>query len=249
MVRVSIFQKSLQDGLGPAAFKKLAGLKSDFLLLPEYFYADATIKDHKELAERGQFALDWLLKISDSYKGIIIGGSIALKEKDLYYNAMPVIADGVVVDWYRKRNLTEHEAKLLTPGKDPGIFILKGFRFGTLICADVFKREYYDELAKSDVHLIFTVMNSPKREETADDKHARDEELFLKPARENRQYIAKCCSTGTIFNRPLQGRSLVATPTGISWRVSPQEEGQEILKTVLINVAGKEILPAGERTA
>jgi len=236
IIRISIFQKSLPEGLNLGTLKKLASVKSDFLLLPEYFFADSTLKDHREALEKSQHAVDWLLKLNESYKGIIIGGSVIRKEGDRYFNASPIISDGLVVDWYRKRNLMEREQALMSPGTETGIFILGGQRFAVLICADVLKPEYFEELHQAGIKLVFTVMNSPYREETPEVKHARDEELFLKPARKYGMYIAKCCSAGSIFGHRVQGRSLVATPTGISWRVAPQEEDQEILKTVMIHV-------------
>lgn len=234
LVKVTIFQKLLPDGLNLTTFKKLAAVKSDFLLLPEYFYADASVKDPRDLKEKTKFALDWLLKLNNSYRGVIIGGSVVLEENGRLYNATPVISGGQIVDWYRKRNLTENEKKFITPGTDAGIFMLGGHRFGVLICNDVRHRPYLDELAGQDVRLVFSVFNSPYREETIEEKYMRDEELFCTPARENGQCIAKCCSTGEIMGHRLQGRSLVATPRGISWRVPPAEEDRQILKTVII---------------
>jgi predicted amidohydrolase len=234
LVKVTIFQKLLPDGLNLTTFKKLAAVKSDFLLLPEYFYADASVKDPRDLKEKTKFALDWLLKLNNSYRGVIIGGSVVLEENGRLYNATPVISGGQIIDWYRKRNLTENEKKFITPGTDAGIFMLGGHRFGVLICNDVRHRPYLDELAGQDVRLVFSVFNSPYREETIEEKYMRDEELFCTPARENGQCIAKCCSTGEIMGHRLQGRSLVATPRGISWRVPPAEEDRQILKTVII---------------
>jgi len=234
LVKVTIFQKNLPDGLNLTTFKKLSTVKSDFLLLPEYFFADSSVKEPRDLKEKTKFALDWLIKLNHSYKGVIIGGSVVLEEDGKLYNATPVIADGQIVDWYRKRYLTDNETKLVTPGSDPGIFMLGGHRFGVLICNDVRERKYFDELSQQDVKLVFSVLNSPFRDETIDEKYERDEALFSIPARENGQSIAKCCSTGDIMGHRLQGRSLVATPTGISWRVPPNEEDKQILKTVIL---------------
>lgn len=234
LVKVTIFQKFLPDGLNLTTFKKLSSIKSDFLLFPEYFFADSSVKNPRDLKDKSQFALDWLLKLNSAYRGVIIGGSVVLEENGNLYNATPIIADGQIVDWYRKRNLTENEKPFVTPGQDPGIFMLGGHRFGVLICNDVKERSYFDELATQDVRLIFSVFNSPYRDESIEDKHIRDEELFIAPARENNQCIAKCCSSGEILGHRVQGRSLVVTPSGISWRVPPNEESEQILKTVIV---------------
>ncbi|MCB1165391.1 MAG: carbon-nitrogen hydrolase family protein [Leptospiraceae bacterium] len=235
ILKVSIFQKNLAEGLNLSLHKRLSAVKSDFLVFPEYFAVDGSTKDHRALADRTKFALDWLGKLSESYKGVVIGGTVIREIEGKFYNAMPVFFEGQLIDWYHKRFLTENEAPLLTPGKDPGVFILGGHRFGVLICADVLKPEYVKELADMDVKLIFTVMNSPYKEETVEEKHERDEKLYCGPAREMGLSIIKCCSAGTIFGRRLQGRSLAVTPSGISWRVAPEEEDREILKTVVLN--------------
>ena len=236
ILKVSIFQKNLTEGLNLSLHKKLAALKSDFLVFPEYFAVDGSIKDHKSLADRTKFALDWLGKLSESYKGVVIGGTVIREVEGQYFNAMPVFYEGQLVDWYHKRFLTENEEPFLAVGKEPGVFILGGHRFGVLICADVLKPEYITELAQQDVRLIFTVMNSPFKDESVDEKHQRDEKLYCGPAREQGLTIIKCCSTGTIFGRRLQGRSLAVTPSGISWRVAPAEEDREILKTVVLSI-------------
>ncbi|MBL8021296.1 MAG: carbon-nitrogen hydrolase family protein [Leptospirales bacterium] len=234
LVKISIFQKSIPEPLGPSAFKKLSGLKSDFLVLPEYLFADATVRDHANGIEKSKTTVDWLLKLSDLYKGIIIGGSVLLQEDGKLFNATPVIYNSQVVDYYRKRNLTENEKKVFAAGTEPGIFILGGFRFGVLICADVLQPAQLDELAAMGVQLVFTVMNSPFREESVEEKRARDENLFCAPAAKHNMVIAKCCGTGTTFGKKIQGRSLVVTPNGISWRVALGEEDKEIVKTVIV---------------
>lgn len=236
IVRVSIFQKYLPDGLNLSILKKLSAVKSDFLLLPEYFYADENMKNPQQLLDRSQFALDWLSKLSDAYRGVVIGGSVVIEEDGKLFNACPVLYEGSIVDYYRKRNLTDQEAAHMSAGQEPGVFMLAGHRFGVLICADILKPELLKELSELDVRMVFSVFNSPKRQETDEDKNERDESLFVQPAKDFNLAIAKCCSTGSIFGNPLQGRSLIATPGGISWRVSPPEEDREILKTVIMNV-------------
>lgn len=217
-------------------FKKLAALKSDFLIFPEFFFADSNVKDLQGLADKSQYALDWLLKLNDSYKGTIIGGSMVLQEDGKMYNATPIISGGEVIDWYRKRNLTEEETSRITAGTETGVFVLSGQRFSVLICNDVNRDGYFRELNEMGIKLVFTVMSSPHRNETIDDKHERDEKLFASRARENGQYIVKCSSTGELFGKKVQGRSMVVTPSGISWRVAPHEEDREIIKTVMINM-------------
>ncbi|MCR9143671.1 MAG: carbon-nitrogen hydrolase family protein [bacterium] len=232
IVKVSIFQKSLQEGLNLTTYKKIAALKSDFLLLPEYFFADQSVKDYRSLPDKSMFAHDWLLKLNDSYKGIILGGSIIRGEGSEQFAATPVVSEGALVDYYNKRELSSEEKKLVKPGDSPGVFILGGFRFGVLLGGETKNPAYIQELAEQGIKIIFIMDTRPDFDE------AEDEEQILKPAAEHGLYITRCCGTGRLFGEDIRGRSLVASPTGISWRVAPQETEQEILKTILINMVG-----------
>lgn len=232
IVKVSIFQKALHEGLNLASYKKIAALKSDFLLLPEYFFADQSVKDHKALADKSVFAQDWLLKLNDSYRGIVLGGSVVRKEGDVQFASAPVISEGALVDHYDKRHLNADEQAIVQPGSGPGVFILGGFRFGVLLGGECANPTYITELAEQGIKIIFIMDTRPDFDE------AEDEEQILKPAAEHGLYIMRCCGTGQLFGKSIRGRSLVASPTGVTWRVAPQEADQELLKTILVNVVG-----------
>ncbi len=237
IIRVTIFQKNLNEGIHIHLLKKLSNTDSDFLVLPEYFIADVNVKNYLELKNRSKIALEWLAKLSHIYKGILIGGSLIREENEKLYNSCPIFYKGELIDWYSKRELTSEEKKYLSFGEEPGIFILNGIRFGVLICNDINNPRLLKELYENDVRLIFVVVASLKKNEDQQTKYKRDEELFLKPAKLYNQTIVKCSSVGSIFDKPLQGRSLLATPSGILWRVSPQEEDKEILKTLIISLS------------
>ena len=232
IVKVSIFQKSLQDGLNLTTYKKIAALKSDFLLLPEYFFADQSVKDYRSLADKSVFAHDWLLKLNDSYRGIILGGSLIRGANERQFASTPVVSEGALVDYYDKRELSAEEGKLVKPGEGPGVFILGGFRFGVLLGGETRNPRYIEELAEQGIRIIF-IMDT-----RADFDEAEDEEQILKPAAKHGLYITRCCGTGRLFGKEIRGRSLVASPSGVSWRVAPQETDQEILKTILVNMVG-----------
>ncbi len=229
IVKVSIYQKTLDDGLNLSTLKKIASLKSDFLLLPEYFFADPAVKDHSALVDKSTYAQDWLLKLNDAYKGIILGGSMIRKGDEGQFASVPIISEGKIVDWYDKRELSGNEKRYLKAGDGAGIFILGGFRFGVLAGGDATKKNL-EELADQDVKLVFILDTRESYDES------RDDQPLLDLAGDRGMYIARCSGAGHIFGTALSGRSLVATPAGISWRVAPQEEDREILKTVLINL-------------
>lgn len=236
LLKITIFQKNLNEGLNLHILKKLVNIDSDFLVLPEYFAVDTNVKNYEDLKNKTKPALEWLTKLSQSYRGILIGGSVIREQNEKFYNSCPILYKGEIVDWYSKRELTDVEKKYLTAGSEPGIFILNGIRFGVLICNDINNKELINELNENQIKLIFVIVASLKKEEDLKTKYQRDEELFAKPARENQQVIVKCSSVGNIFDKPLQGRSLLATPIGINWRVSPEEENKEILKSLMISI-------------
>ena len=228
IVKVSIYQKNLDDGLNLTSLKKLASLKSDFLLFPEYFYADSSVKDFRSIPDKSQYAQDWLLKLNDSYKGVILGGSLIRGTDGARFGSEPIISQGQIVDWYDKRTPSSEEKEFIQPGGEPGVFILSGSRFGVLLGDDARNPAFLKELSDQGVKLIFILQTA----ESFDPE--QDEELIIKPAREEGLFIVRCCGAGSKFGRALSGSSLVATPTGITWRVAPQEADREILKTVLI---------------
>lgn len=236
ILKVTIFQKNLNEGINLNLLKKLSNIDSDFLVLPEYFFADTNVKSYLDLRNRSKSALEWLAKLSHAYKGILIGGSLIRVEGERLYNSCPIFYKGELIDWYSKRELTSEEKKYLTSGEGPGIFILNGIRFGVLICNDVNNPDLLKELYDHDVKLIIVIVASLKKNEDIKTKHKRDEDLFLKPAKLYNQVIVKCSSVGSIFEKPLQGRSLLATPVGITWRIPNEEEDKEILKTVMVSL-------------
>jgi len=236
IVRVSIYQKALNEGLNLTILKKLSALKSDFLLLPEYFYADQGVRDQKALIDKSQYALDWLLKLNETYKGVILAGGVARdseREGQRYFSA-PVVYDGQLVDYYDKRRLSPAEASFGEPAPEehPSVFILGGYRFGVLAGADAADPERLKLLAKQGVRILFLLSSGPEFQ-----KSSRIDGL-MEASREHDLYISLCCATGSLLGDPASGRSLVITPAGVSWRVSEQESDKEILKTVLVNVPG-----------
>lgn len=233
LIKVTIFQKNLTEGLNINVMKKLVSTKSDIMILPEYFNADSNIKSIQELQDREKSALDWLLKLNHSYKRIIIGGSIIHKEENnnKLYNACPIIFNGEVIDWYYKRNLTSsEEKKFLTPGSEAGIYILNNIRFAVLIGEDYLEKSYIEELKDQNIKLIFIVSKT-----FIDDK-TNTEEILLNYAKKNQQVFVKCDAVGTLIDKKLKGKSLYVSPNGISWHIPPQEEEKQIIKDIMVQI-------------
>ncbi len=239
LIKVSIFQKNLNEGLNISVLKKIISVKSDILVLPEYFYADKNTKNFVDLKNSGKNALDWLLKLNQTYKGIIIGGSILIEKENELYNACPIIYNGDVIDWYYKRVLSDgDEKKYVKPGNDIGIFILNHIRFAVMIGNDAKQIQFYDDLKQQNVNLVF-IVNLNYNEYSNEEEHLKDfkeeHNFYDKIAREKQFNIIKCDAVGTYLQKKLTGRSLLSTPKGISWHSTFNERENQILKHIMIN--------------
>ncbi len=238
LIKVSIFQKNLNEGLNISVLKKIVSIKSDILVLPEFFYADNNIKNFLDLKYAGKNALDWLLKLNQTYKGIIIGGSILIEKENTLYNASPIIYNGDVIDWYYKRILSEEEKNYIKPGNDYGIFILNHTRFAVLIGNDAKQIQFYEELKQQNVNLIF-IVNLNYNEYANEEENLKDfieeHKFYEKLAKEMQFNIIKCDAVGTYFQKKVLGRSLLSTPRGISWHSTFNEQENQILKHIMIN--------------
>ncbi len=233
LIKTTIFQKNLTEGLNANILRKLITLKSDFLVFPEFFNADSNIKSIENLKDKSKIALDWLLKLNQSYKGIIIGGSILLEEEGNYYIVSPILFNGELVDTYKKRNLSNEEKQFLKEGKDPGIFILNNIRFAVLISNDVYNDIYLEELKEQNIKLIFIVNHTLQNNLQ---ENQVQENFFLDISRKYSFTIVKCDGVGTLFDKKLIGKSLVCSPKGITWRTSTIDEENQVIRDVMISL-------------
>ena len=236
ILRVSVFQKDLTEKLNLSTSMSLSQLKSDFLLLPEYFYADPSVTDHKTLLEVQERSQNWLLNLSKSYKGSIIGGAFAREKGKLSHIGIPIIQKGQIIDWYNKRKLNAIERKIASPAPAPesneGIFILGGARFAALTYGDSKGKGFWERLLEEKVKLVFLLSNF---ETPAPREKIRMELIPI--AKKYNLNMVLCCGVGKSFqfSEPLGGCSSVITPYGLSWQVSTTEEKKQFLKTLMLN--------------
>ena len=239
ILRISIFQKNLNERLNPSTLKELSRLKSDFLLLPEYFYADTSVTDHRTLLDAQERARNWLLNLSKSYKGSIIGGTLVYDKEEGSRIGIPIIRNAQIVDWYDKHKLDSTEKKIASAGSGEGIFILGGVRFAAVIYKDITQKGFWEKLAKEEIKLLFVLASFE-----GPAPHKEIKEKLLPIAKKYATNIVLCCAVGKSFQFPkaLAGCSAVLTPYGLSWQISPEEENKQFLKTVMLNYT----LPIGQ---
>ncbi|MCG8571358.1 MAG: carbon-nitrogen hydrolase family protein [Spirochaetes bacterium] len=221
-MRILLYQQKLIGKIPQEDEKKILDLEPDFLCLPEYFFHPEII-DFKE-------AIVYLKSLSKRVNSLIIGGSTVTEVNGLKYNSCYLANMGEIIGEYRKVHLFHREAGRITPGNSYPIFTFNHLRIGILICADVLYPDSWQSLAAKGVDLIFIPTFSPYKEEDAQAKFQRDEEIFVSGARQTQALVVKVCGIGMYKGHRIQGRSLIADPAGILWRVKPEEEGQVHIK-------------------
>jgi len=210
--------------------------RPDFVCLPEYWLLDETVGDFHRAALRFHEYLEYLSRLSEELATCVIAGTVVAAENESLYNTCPVILRGSVLGLYRKRHPVQGEgAKGIRPGSENLVIDVGGTRVGVMICGDVFHEELYDEMRREGADIVFVPTTSPYRpDDTIAAKKQRDQKYFIDGSRRAGAYVAKTCGVGKLFERPLQGRSLVAAPWGVLSRIGyDEEENQRIMMVTL----------------
>lgn len=197
------------------------------LVLPEYFWVRPQDRDHRDSAAHAGEDLEAMARLSADQGWVVVGGTIVeAQADDTYYNACPVFYQGKELGRYRKIHLMPGEARHgLSPGAGFLLVEALGLRLAPVICADVLYPDTFHEVARLRPDLILAPMSSPHLpEDTPEAKDKRDREIFLRGAGRAGAPIVKAGGVGHLFQRPLQGRSLVATPGAILFRTPFDEE-------------------------
>lgn len=212
--------------------------RADFVCLPEYWVMDDTVTDHHRAALLHADQTADLAGLAEELGTTLVAGTTVEPRASQLYNTSQVIRGGEVVGRYHKRNLMPGEQKAgLTPGTEPLVVDIDGVRVAVLICGDVFTPDFYDQLAKLQADLIFIPTASPRREgDRLSEKSRRDQVYFVDGASRAGAYVIKVCGVGSLFGKPLQGRSLIAAPWGILNQVRPEDEAAERIMTETLDL-------------
>lgn len=237
--RVTVIQTACGRMLGREESLLVFRQRPDFVVLPEYYNVDPHRRDPVHNASRAAEYLQYCRTLSDRFGTVLIAGTAIEWEHDRFYNTAHIFDRGISIGRYRKVNPTLRERENgISPGEEIGVFEIDGVRFAVIICADVFQRVNFTRLAEREADIVFIPTTSPLRPmETVTDKFARDKAIFVAGARQSGGYLVKCCASGRLWDRDLQGRSLVAAPWGIITRVPPMEEDKGRILSVTLDIA------------
>ncbi len=204
-IKISIYQKNLHKRLSKEEITKIASQKANFLLLPEgfpHFFQASSPEDATSHEKQYQ---DHLLEISESYQGVIMGGShYRYNDEKKLVSASPIVQSLVLVDFYEKKSPVE---KQVSKGETESIFIMGGLRFGILLGEDIEQSSIWDEFKREGIEVIFH-LSSEKNSRT----YEEDLEYFGKLSRETKTHIIRVCG----ISETQKGRSLYASPSGIN---------------------------------
>lgn len=226
-VQLGIHQAEPGSGITPAERERYRVAGIQILVFPEYFWVRTEDRNHREVAAHFGEDMQTLEQLSREEDWVVVGGTVIEPRGAGHANTCPVFYRGQELGRYRKIHLMPGEARGgISPGEDFVIIEVLGIHLAPVICADVLYPDTFEQVAALNPDLILAPMSSPHRpEDTPQDKDTRDREIFLRGAELAGAPIVKAGATGKLFERPLQGRSLVATPKEILFRTPFEEEG------------------------
>jgi omega-amidase len=212
--------------------------RPDFVCLPEYSLLDEGIPDFHRAALSRNEHVQYLELLSDQLSTCLIGGTVVEARHDQLFNTSYVFNRGRKLARYSKRHPVPGElANGISPGNGKLSLTIEGVKIGILICGDVFFPERYDEMRSVRADIVFVPTTSPFRpDDSISQKSNRDRTYFISGAERSGAYVVKVCGIGTLFGKPLQGRSLVASPWGLLARTDFTGEQEKRILTVTLDV-------------
>lgn len=203
----------------------------DILALPEYYFVKTGDSSVVASSFRKKEIIEELKGLSSTLGCILVGGSVVEHVNGNLYNRSYLLCRGDIIGFYDKIHPYDNEGRgLIREGMEYKVFEAGGVRIGILICADVLYRASFENIRGLRPDLIFVPTTSPYRpEENRGAKFARDRRIFADGAALAGAIIFKVCASGSIAGHSLQGRSLIALPGKILWRIEPEFEDRAAL--------------------
>lgn len=230
-LKIAIIQDSPGTGLRSCFSDVLKTQSPDIIAFPEYYFVGPEyLTVPSSLDDRDKF-VDILSGWSRDFKCIVVGGTVVEREGTAIHNRCHIFEKGQKIGHYDKIHLFRNEGNgLISPGYEYKVFAFKNFRLGLLICADVLYPDTFANLKGLRPDLVFIPTTSPlRRGETSQEKFGRDNDIFDSGSAYCDSILFKISACGNIMGHPLQGRSLIASPSKIHWRVEPKDEDKPVL--------------------
>lgn len=211
--------------------RKLREFIPDIIAFPEYYFVGSPFIDVTTSHVIHDKMLECLLGWSRQLECIIMGGSLVVKEGARLFNRCYLLNRGKMVGYYDKIHLYRNEGQgLLSPGTEYRVFEIGSVRIGLLICADALLPDSFRNIRGLKPDLLFIPNTSRFRPgESVETKFKRDMDIFSAGASAANTIVIKVSASGVLTGRKLQGRSLIASPGRIEWRIEPHNEDKSAL--------------------
>jgi omega-amidase len=223
--------------------QKIAGIeeKTEIVVLPEMFSTGFSMRPEVLAETMDGETMEWIKRVSRE-NGIVLTGSIMVKEEGNYYNRLIWMLPNGQYGYYDKRHLFAYgeEDKHYSSGNKRLIASIKGWKINLLVCYDLrfpvwARQKVNEEGAEYDV-LIY-VANWPERR-----SHAW-KTLLCARAIENQCYVVGVNRVGSDANNIYySGNSLIIDPLGqVLYHMADEEDVNTITlqKEMLDDVRAK----------
>ena len=191
-----------------AVIKALESDDAALFIFPEMFLTDYSFRDFDSVKSDVEDALESILSVT-SRKGCtaVVGGP---RYDGGVFNTAYVISDHIA--WYDKINLPNFgpfsERECFRPGSEPFMFECNGFKYGVIVCYDIFFPELTKMYAMNGADAVVCISASPVTSKTPFER--------VIPARavESTVYMLFVNNIGFRGKMEFFGKSRCLTPTG-----------------------------------
>lgn len=203
--------------------KKISTLsKGQVVVLPEMFSTGFSMQSEKLAETMEGETVKWMRKMAQR-QGIILIGSVIIKEKEHYYNRLLWVLPNGKTAHYDKRHLFSYaqENEHYSPGRKRLIAQVNGWKIGLFICYDLRFPVWLRQQKKQEAHydLIIVIANWPASRIQAWDT------LLSARAIENQCYVAAVNRTGIDGNNIFyNGHSSIFGPKGEKLKQSDADD-------------------------
>lgn len=224
-----MYQGEPGSSLDEEGLSRLSSLNGDFICFPEYFFIPRGVRSQRGAASSFPQMVGTIQALSAKLGLTVIGGSLVELVNKRTCNTTYIFNRGRMVGRYRKIHLWGREKTAgLSRGGRYRAFDVEGVRIGVLICADALFPRSFLKMGELGAHIVFVPTTSLYRhQDSPGAKFNRDEKIFVNGALISQSYVVKVGAVGSVFGRPLQGRSLIASPQGVLCRVAMGEEREK----------------------
>ncbi|MNK03462.1 (R)-stereoselective amidase [compost metagenome] len=225
-LKITIFQaylfwENIEKNLQNIGLRLSGGVreKTDLIVLPEMFNTGFTMKAEELAEDMDGKTMQWIKKTAASYD-CVVTGSLIIKENGKYYNRMVWVKPDGDCQYYDKHHLfgLGDEDKHFSPGTEPVIVELKGWKIRLAVCYDLrFPVWLRNKNAAYDILLLVASWPDKRSSHWRTLIHAR--------AIENQSYVIGVNRVGHDGNQIYHsGHSMCIDPLGNTIYYKPEDE-------------------------